>query len=83
MYQTYAVEAFPQGADTAGVMHEHRYPLFFGSRHRLVTSLMRYLVCEDDNGIGMFDLAAHILLSLAENPQAHTLFFCLFQVLLS
>jgi hypothetical protein len=40
MRQTKAVQAFPQGADAAGMVHNDRNPLFSGGIEGVVSCLM-------------------------------------------
>jgi hypothetical protein len=78
-----AVQAFPQGADAAGVMHNYRNTLLFGRIECIMPGLVRNLVGENDHGVGTFDFAPHILFCLAEDMQIHTPFPGCFLVLLS
>jgi hypothetical protein len=77
-----ALQAFPQAADTAGMVHENRYPFELGGAYRPVTCLMRDLVGKDHDTLRFSDLGAHTLLVLTEYLNIHPLTPCLHSVLI-
>ena len=80
MQQLQAIQAFPQGADAAGMVHEHGDTLLFCGAERFVACLMRHFVGKNHDSIGVLDLTDHVSFRLAEYTQFHAQFFCFFQV---
>jgi hypothetical protein len=70
-YDLQALDAFPKSTYAARVVHEDRDTIRLRLAHRHVFCLVRNLVGKNHHGIGVFDLASHTLLRLAENPQVH------------